>query len=75
MTTPSVRVGDQVTWGEFTTLPLGTVGRTVLSAEHPTLVYVVYRKGEVLATGFRSRVAVDMPASYRVRILEIGTGE
>ena len=74
MTTTSVRVGDQVTWGEFICLPIGTVARTVLSDEHPALVYVVYRKGAALATGLRNRVSVDIPTSYRVRILEVGTG-
>ena len=74
MTTTSVRVGDQVTWSEFISLPIGTVARTVLSDEHPAMVYVIYRKGAALATGFRSRISVDMPTSYRVRILEVGTG-
>ena len=74
MTTTSARVGDQVTWGEFLSLPIGTVARTVLSDEHPALVYVVYRKGAALAPGIRNSITTDAPNSYRVRILEVGTG-
>ena len=72
MTATTVRVGDKVTWSEFLFLPVGTVGRTILSAEHPSLVFVVHQKGSALATGIRGRVPVDNPYSYHVRILEIG---